>query len=32
MACVLPEGAFRLLRGEPKAVEHVADSGSEIIW
>jgi len=32
MACVLPEGAFRLVRGEPKAVEHLADSGSEIIW
>jgi hypothetical protein len=32
MACVLPEGAFRLVRGEPIAVEHLADSGSEIIW
>jgi len=32
MACVLPEGAFRIVRGEPKAVQHLADSGSEIIW
>ena len=31
MACVLPEGAFRIVRGEPKAVQHLADSGSEII-
>ena len=32
IGCVLPEGAFCVVRGEPKAVQRIVDSGSEIIW
>ena len=32
IGCVLAEGAFRVVRGEPKAVHRLADSGSETIW
>jgi hypothetical protein len=32
MGCVLPEGVFRFVRGEPKAVQRLADSGRETIW
>ena len=32
IGCVLPEGAFHVVRGDPKAVQRLADSGRETIW
>ena len=32
MALVLPAESFRLVTGEPKAVQHTADSGRVSIW